>query len=140
MGRGRARLKGDAEEALGGVEIRRFLRGQEAGEGVNRGQADIAGGGGHLPLLLQVVQKRHDAVDGQIGDVEGGDRSLRGAGQEAEEEREAVAVAADRMGAHAADRREMVPTERAQRRGQSIRRGRHRRGSRRVGPAIRRVL
>ena len=40
-------VEGDAEEALGLVELRRVLRGQEAGQGVEGGQPDVAGGRGY---------------------------------------------------------------------------------------------
>ncbi len=60
-------------------------------------------------------------VHREIGDVERGDRPARGAGEEAEEQGDAVAIAADRVGTHAADRGQVLTEEGPQRRGQGVR-------------------
>jgi hypothetical protein len=114
-------LEGDREDALSLVEIGRLLGGQKASEGVDRGQPDIPGGREYLALLLEVLQERHDVLHREIGDVERDDRAARGAGKEAEEQGRAVAIAADRVRTGSADRGEVLPEERSQRRRQGVR-------------------
>ena len=114
-------FEGDPEHPLGLIQMRGLLGGQEAGEGMDGGQPDVAGGRAHLALLLEVLEERHDVLHGEIGDVEGGDRPARGAGEEAEEQDRAVAIAADRVGTHAPDGGQVLTEEGPERRGQGVR-------------------
>jgi hypothetical protein len=61
-----------------------------------------------------VVQKRDDVVGRQVLEVEFDDVAIVSLGEEAQEERDRIAIAAHRVGAHAADPRQMIGEELAQ--------------------------
>ena len=77
--------------------------GDEPEEGVNRGQSDIPGRGSIALGLLTVVQKGDDDVGRQGIEIQLGHRPPGVCGGEPQQQGEAVSIAADRVGAGAAD-------------------------------------
>src|SRR5262249_61751792 len=113
--------------------------GGEGAEGGGGGGGSVGRGGAPPPLLLEVLQKGHDVVHGEVGDVQFDHWALRRTGEEAKEQGHAVAIAPGRVGTDAADRGQVVGEECAQGRRQGIRGRRHRRLPRGgvAGPSIR---
>ena len=103
-----------------------MVRCNEAREGVDRGEARVSRRDAVAADLLEVVQERDDVVGSQVAEVELDDRSTVVRREEPQEEHEGVAIAADRVRAHAADPRQVVGKELAQRAGEGAGRRFHR--------------
>ena len=115
-------LEGDAQDALGVLQPVGMLRGEKAEEGVEGRQPDVARAHGAVAGRFEVREKGNDHVGGEIVDIEDGDVPARVGGDEPEQQRETIAVAADRVRAQAAQGGQVVGEEGAERRGQGIRR------------------
>ena len=99
----RASLEWDREDALAVLEMLWARAGHVAEEGVNRGQAYTARGRPVAARLLDVSQKREDDIPCEHVDVKPRHRRRPLCHREAEQERETVPVAVDRMRAGPSD-------------------------------------
>jgi hypothetical protein len=98
-----AALERDREDPLTLLEMLGVNAGDEPEEAVNGGQSDIPGRGPVAPGLLTVVQKGDDDVGRQGVEIQLGHRPPGVGGGEPQQEGEAVSIAADGVGAGAAD-------------------------------------
>ena len=70
-GAGARPLEGDAEEALGRLQVFGMLGGEEADEGMDGGEPDVPRRGGRVAVAFQVGEEGGDRLDAQIVDVAG---------------------------------------------------------------------
>jgi len=107
--------------ALGVLQAVGMVGRDVAEEGVDRGQADIACRRSAVARRFEVLEEGRDGRGVEVREVEGGHGPSVVGRREAQEEREAVAVTQDRMGAHAAQPAEVLGEEGAQRPREEIR-------------------
>ena len=91
-----------------------MLDGEVTEERVDSGETNVAGGGRITAILLEVLEEGDHFWNSDVIDIEGVDRSALMGSNKAKEQTEAVAVAAYRMGAQAAQQREVITEEVAQ--------------------------
>ena len=91
-------LEGQAQYALSLFEVLGVLRTQVAKEAVNGAQPDVAGSRQTPALGLKVLEKSQDTLGGDRLDLKPTRVAVR-SGQELQQELEAVAIAAQRVGA-----------------------------------------
>ena len=87
------------------------LHGQELGQRVQRRQPRVARGDAVATPILQLRQEARDPIRAQVTDLQGLDRLLGVLRHEAQEQNNGIAVAAHRMGTHAALRGQVVLEE-----------------------------
>jgi hypothetical protein len=107
-------FEGYAEDSLAVFEIPGVLGGEKAKEGMDGGEAHIAGGRGIVAFSLEVIEEGDNFVRSDVGDIQHIDGTILVGSEETKEQGEAISVAADRMGTHAAQHREMIAEELAQ--------------------------
>jgi hypothetical protein len=124
----------DRQHPLDDGGILGVVQGGEAEQGVDRGQAGVAGPHAVAALALEVVQERADQPGVQVGDLQAGGRLAGALGGEAQQQLAGVAVGGDGVGAGLALADEPVGEVGLQGRGQRARRA-HGRPLRRPWPA-----
>ena len=95
----------DGEHALDGAGVFGVVQREVAEQGVDGGQAVVAGGGAVVAVAFEVIQERGDQRRVELGDVQGGGRvaeAFRGEGQQ-EPEGEFVGADGVRAGGPLAD-------------------------------------
>jgi hypothetical protein len=85
---------------------------EEARKGMQSGEPRIAGGDAVLTCGFQEGKEAADPIGSDVGNFQRLDRPYAVCGSELQEQDQAVAIALDRMAAHAAERRK-VPLEEA---------------------------
>ena len=125
-------LERDGEDALTVREPRGVLHGAVPEERVDRGEAHVAGGDAVAPVELQVLKEREDRLGAEVVEVELDDGPLRPGCDEAEQEHEAVPIAADGVGAGSPHPGQVVGEERPEGSRQVIGNG----GGHRAPPAV----
>ena len=113
-------LDRDGGDLLADGEHFRCPCGDVLEEAVQGGQPLVAGADVVAAVLLEVAQEGHDLLEGEVGEGQAGDLAALGGGGECQEEPDGVAVAADRGGAQAFDRDEVVSEEGVQDRSERL--------------------
>jgi hypothetical protein len=88
-------FRGDGQDALDVGGVLWVVQRGELEQGVDRGQAGVAGPRGVAPVAFEVVQERGDQRGVQVGDVELGDRFPGPRGGEDEQQPQRVPVGGD---------------------------------------------
>ncbi len=112
----RCALEGNGEDPLAQLEVLGVIRRDEAREGVDGCEPSVSCCNAVLTCPLEVVKEGEDLIRRDVVEVELHDRATPG--EEAKEQRARVAVAANRVRAHAADPRQVIGEELAQGAGQ----------------------
>jgi len=110
-GPGAGALEGEAQDALRVLEAVGMLGRDVPEEGVDGGQADIARRGSAVAHRFEVLEEGRDGVGVEVREVECCNRTTAVGRRESQEEREAIAVAQDRVAAHAAQPGEVLGEE-----------------------------
>src|SRR3990172_5975473 len=111
---GAGSFKGYAENPLSKLQSVGDPARKIAEECMDGREAHVAGGGAVAALLLQMQKKGEDLLSSDVVDVQLGHRPPSSCGDKAEAQRQAVAVTADRMGAHPSQTRKVVGEKIAQ--------------------------
>jgi len=108
-------LERDRHEALTEVQVLRTRRRHKPGEGVDRGESGVPRRRAVPALAFQVLEKGDDRLRRDVLEVESHDGESTSLREKTEEERERIAIAADRVRAHAAYCRQVLGEEGAER-------------------------
>src|SRR5579872_2179496 len=114
-------FEGDAQNALNPVEVFGMIRSHVAKKGVDSSQADVSGGHAILADLLQMAKESNHVVRFNVPKIQVVNTTLSLSSQETKKQHQAVTIAVNGVGAHAANSRQMVGKVLPQAKGELVR-------------------